>query len=119
MQNSCSCVKRALLSFVIAAFPLICSGAQDSVPAAKTQPEISGKVEPNSGNYQITSQNPPWTFSGNLGSPIRNFKTAAGSDPIGPYNELTFEWQADQIPLKGSIRTYKQKPLALFSQTCT
>ncbi|HEY1662622.1 MAG TPA: hypothetical protein VGI03_09405 [Verrucomicrobiae bacterium] len=79
---------------------------------------VSVRVNDRSGNYQITSANPKWTFAGNLGTPLNNSRISRGHDVVGDYQQVDFDWQAGSTPLSSQIRIYDDKPLALFSQTC-
>ena len=76
------------------------------------------QVNPNTGAYQISSQTPSWSFSGSLGTPLQNATTTRGHDDLGDYQQISFNWQASQIPMSGSIRIYHGRSVALFSQTC-
>lgn len=91
--------------------------------ASASAVEISSRVglsarTDNSGAYQIASKNPAWHFEGSLGSAIQNAAARRGKDAIGVYQEITFKWQGDWLPMTSSIRLYDGKPLALFSDKC-
>jgi hypothetical protein len=79
---------------------------------------LAARVNSATGEYQIRSQNPPWKFGGSLARPLKNIKTTSGHDDLGDYRQISFDWQAGQTPMSGSIRMYNSKPVALFSQTC-
>ncbi len=78
---------------------------------------LSAQVNPDSGNYQITAEDPAWTFGGSLNVPLKNTSTKKGHDNLGDFQQISFEWQAGQMPMSGWIRIYQGNPLALFSQT--
>jgi len=76
------------------------------------------RLEPTNGLYEIASSNLAWTFAGNVPAPLARVAASRGSDDVGAYQQVSFEWQADEIPMTGWIRLYDEKVLALFSQTC-
>jgi len=66
------------------------------------------------GAYSIASQTPAWTFGGNIGHTLTNIVVHAGSNTIGSYKEITFNYQAGSSR-SGGIRTYDKKPIVLFN----
>ena len=89
-----------------------------TIRASTTNGALAVRVNSASGDYQIRSQNPLWKFSGSLATPLKNLKTTSGHDDLGDYREISFDWQAGQTPMGGTIRIYHGQPVALFSQTC-
>ena len=79
---------------------------------------LSVRLEPANGLYEIASSNLAWTFAGNVPAPLAKVATSCGSDGVGAYQQVSFEWQADELPMTGRIRLYDEQALALFSQTC-
>ena len=79
---------------------------------------LSVRLEPTNGLYEMTSSNPDWIFAGNIPAPLTRVATSHDSDCVGAYQQVSFEWQADGIPMTGRIRLYDEPALALFSQTC-
>jgi len=79
---------------------------------------LSVRLEPTNGLYEIASRNLAWTFGGNIPASLAKVAVSCGSDGVGTYQQVSFEWQADEIPMTGSIRLYDEQALALFSQTC-
>jgi hypothetical protein len=79
---------------------------------------LSVRLEPTNGLYEIASSTLAWTFAGNVPAPLANVAASRGSDGVGTYQQVSFEWQADKIPMTGRIRLYDEQALALFSQTC-
>jgi hypothetical protein len=79
---------------------------------------LSVLLEPTNGLYGIASSNLAWTFAGNVPAPLAKVAASRGSDGVGAYQQVSFEWQADGIPITGKIRLYDEKALALFFQTC-
>jgi hypothetical protein len=68
------------------------------------------------GTYVIYVQDPPWTFGGSLSGAPQQVQQKGGTDSIGAYDEITFQF-ADGTPTQGGIRLYGQKPLVLFTFT--
>ena len=66
------------------------------------------------GAYIIRVQDPAWTFGGNIGQPLEGLRLSPGTDRIGAYDEITFQFQ-DGIPKHGAIRVYRQNPIVLFT----
>jgi hypothetical protein len=112
---------RALPAFFLAAlltaFPLR-SAASANVNISTLESGLSAQVDAGSGTYQIASTNPAWTLGGSLDVSLQNVTTAPGSDGLGDYQQISLGWQAGSKPMSGWIRIYREKPLALFSQTC-
>jgi len=79
---------------------------------------LSVRLEPTNGLYEIASRNLAWTFGGNIPASLAKVAVSCGSDGVGTYQQVSFEWQADEIPMTGRIRLYDEQALALFSQTC-
>ena len=78
---------------------------------------LSVQVDPATGDYLVAAADPVWNFGGSVAVPLRNITTTVGNDDLGDFQQLAFTWQADQQPMSGQIRLYKERPLALFSQT--
>jgi hypothetical protein len=70
------------------------------------------------GTYQVSCLNPAWSFSGSLAAPLKHVVVTKTHDGIGPGRQISFEWRAGNLPMRGQIRVYQGKALALFSQTC-
>jgi len=73
-------------------------------------------VDDSSGTYLVALTNPPWELSGNLQQPLQNLKKVGGSDGIGKYTELTFDWPSP-VATSAVIRAYSEKPLLQFCYT--
>lgn len=109
--------RRLLFAAVLLACPLKNSAGETAeFSAAKTG--LSVRVDAAGGDYQIVSQDPAWTFGGNLGTPLTNAAISRGHDQTADYQQITFEWHVGQTPMSGRIRLYNDKPVALFAQTC-
>jgi hypothetical protein len=74
---------------------------------------IVASVDAKSGRYAIRSTEARLAFAGTLGEAPSNVSVNAGRDRLGAYRELKFRWQRP-VALSGSIRTYADRPLALF-----
>ena len=76
------------------------------------------KVDEANGAYEISAPDVAWTFAGSLQSPLTTVASRNGSDGIGAFDELSFAFAGpDKTPLRGGIRVYPGKPVALFSET--
>ena len=78
------------------------------------------------GRYTIVAQDPPWSFEGDTGAPLTEINVSRGADNIGEFGEIAFSYavsaSSSQVPRtlsarRGSIRTYRGKPLLLFGST--
>lgn len=74
---------------------------------------IGVTVDP-SGAYSVTVPDMAWTFSGNIGAPLHNLQTASGTDALGGYHEISFDFQAGSAR-HASIRSYTDHPDILFT----
>lgn len=70
-------------------------------------------VDP-SGAYSIQSQAPAWQFSGNIGHKLANLTSTNGSDSVGPYTEIAFDFQTDAAR-HAAIRAYWNSMAVLFT----
>src|SRR5205807_599208 len=85
--------------------------------ASISSPYITVTVKP-SGAYTIVAKTPAWTFGGNIGQTLTNIITTTGSDRIGSYQEIDFNYRDKNASSRvGGIRTYNGKPIALFIDT--
>ena len=89
------------------------ANAMLAVPVSTTG--ITASVD-GSGAYTINVLTPAWTFAGNIGHTLTDITVHTGSDTIGTYQEVTFNYQATS-PRSGAIRTYDSKPIVLFTDT--
>ena len=105
---------RVSLALALLALPLTLTAAE--ISAARTG--LSVQLDAATGGYRLVSQNPPWTFAGNLGGALKDVATRDGQDAAGSYQVISFAWNSGSIPLTGQIQLYSEKPLALFTQTC-
>jgi hypothetical protein len=105
---------RQLLFLAFATFTLA-----EARAATLTSPSgLSARLDSKTGQYQLITKQPAWTFGGSLSAPLRNVSTSRGKDACGAFQQIAFEWTAGQLPMSGRIRLYEDKSLAIFSQTC-
>jgi hypothetical protein len=77
---------------------------------------ITAAVDPG-GSYDVWVAKPDWHFGGNLGVPLSNISAAMSMDAIGPYSEISFDFQTDAAR-HGVVRAYGNQPVVLFTITC-
>src|SRR5277367_3733596 len=83
--------------------------------ASLAQAALTAQIDAN-GNYQLVSDKPDWTFAGHIDAPITASHGHHGdTDRIGKFDEVDAEFKVNGVPLMASIRTYSDRPLALFS----
>lgn len=68
------------------------------------------------GTYSVAVPAMNWLFAGTLGGSLSNLSTAAGTDRIGAYNEISFDWRSDVLR-HGAIRVWFGQPAVLFTTT--
>jgi hypothetical protein len=73
-------------------------------------------IDPQSGRYEVHSEQANWTFAGRLGGAASGVATKDGQDRLGAFRELSFRWKA-RVALRGSIRAYADRPVVLFGIT--
>ncbi|HXJ42432.1 MAG TPA: hypothetical protein VNH18_24335, partial [Bryobacteraceae bacterium] len=69
------------------------------------------------GDWTVTIPTNNWTFSGALGSAVGFATSGHGSNQLGDYNEVAFQYQAQGAARSGAIRIYIARPLVIFSLT--
>lgn len=75
---------------------------------------ITISVDP-SGLYSIVAQTPAWTFGGNIGQTLSNITSTTGSDGIGSYQEIDFNYTDRTGAARGGgMRTYNTQATVLF-----
>ncbi len=87
------------------------------VTASSGPTGITFKLNSATGSYTMSAQKPPWTFGGRLDSAAGNVQSGRGRDRIGAYQQISFTWRADGLPLAGAVRVYHDQRLVLFSYT--
>ncbi len=68
------------------------------------------------GTYVINVQDPAWTFGGGLSRPPQQVHQGTGTDGVGAYDEITFQF-VDGAPMQGGLRLYQQRSVVLFTLT--
>ena len=66
------------------------------------------------GGYIISVPRLSWTFAGSLGAAAANVQVVNGSDRLGPYSEVAFDFVTDATR-HASIRTYWDRTEVLFA----
>ena len=87
--------------------------ALNAATVSEPRTGITLQAEP-SGHYSISTQNPPWTFAGDIGRPLMNLSVGAGTDTLGEYQEIVFQY-VEGVLRQASIRAYRQTPAVLFT----
>jgi hypothetical protein len=77
---------------------------------------IVATIDEESGRYEVRSGEPNWVFAGQLGGAASDISVKDGQDRLGAFRELSFRWR-DRVALRGSIRTYIDRPVLLFGIT--
>jgi hypothetical protein len=112
MNHSNTCVLRIALVGILMCIRSAC-GATIEAPRG-----LAAKVEATSGDYQISAKDVGWIFSGSLKNPLTAMTSRSGRDGIGDFEELAFTFKsADTTPMRGSIRIYPGKSVALITET--
>jgi hypothetical protein len=84
------------------------------VTVSSVKTGLSAQFNEKTGEYRIAAVNPAWNFTGSLDSAPSDTRKSEGSDRIGAFRELTFDWRNGETPLEGTIRLYQDDPLVLF-----
>lgn len=114
------------LSYYLAVLFLLASARCARVNAATTistrYSNITVTVD-SDGAYSVATQGLQWVFAGDIGRPVTNITVNSGTDNIGEYEEIDFNYAMD-FPTTGSelpatsgqaaIRAYDEKPIVLF-----
>ena len=103
----------ATLSLALTLSSVPCHAAGTSVEGAHG---IRATVDEESGRYEVRGEEPNWVFAGTLGAAASDISVKDGQDRLGAFRELSFRWR-DRVALKGSIRTYVDRPVLLFGIT--
>jgi hypothetical protein len=85
--------------------------------SVKSAAGITAQLDEASGRYEIRTRRPDWKFAGDLGQSARNVVVANGTDRLGAYQEIRFNWQTNVL-LAGGIRIYDVRPVALLTLEC-
>lgn len=71
----------------------------------------------NNGAFAVSIPNPWWTWGGTVGTAVSNARIDTGTDNLGGYQELTFDYAVGVSSRSGSIRAYGTRPLVMFAVT--
>ena len=104
------CTTLSLASTLLA---LPCHAAGAGVEGAHG---IVATIDEESGRYEVRSREPNWVFAGKLGGAASDISVKDGQDRLGAFRELSFRWR-ERVALRGSIRTYVDRPVLLFGIT--
>jgi len=111
-QTVCLILMTILLSTVGLGSPSVVKATSK---ASVSSQYITVSIDPG-GTYTVVSQTPAWTFGGNIGRTLTNIVTNTGSDTLGSYQEIVFNYQDHSGSSRGGgIRTYDSKPIVLFT----
>jgi hypothetical protein len=69
------------------------------------------------GSYQVLVPDLNWSFSGATGSPLANITVSTGTDSLGAFQEIGFDFQSDAAR-HAAIRSYTERPAVLFTVNC-
>jgi hypothetical protein len=105
---------KLILKSIIALTLFVACAARTRAESVSIQDGWSLNVDPNRGEYQLTTVDPKWSVGGSIAKQLDGVSTEQGKDNIGAYHLIRFNWQ-DGGRRSGSIRLYDSRPLALFS----
>ena len=88
--------------------------AKAATPISISTPYVTVTVT-TYGRYTIVSKAPSWTFGGYVGQPLTNLAINTGSDQLGSYQEIDFNYvDKNSANRGGGIRAYTVTPAVLF-----
>ena len=106
---------------------LLWASASCGAPAATTISARCSNITvtvDSSGAYSVLAQGPQWVFAGDIGRPVTGITVNSGTDNIGDYQEIDFNYTMDAstaggvlqgTPRQAGIRAYDEKPIVLFT----
>jgi len=106
-------MRHSALSLALTLTALPCHAAGATVAGAHG---ITATIDEQSGRYEVRSTEPDWVFAGTLGGAASDIGVQDGRDRLGAFRELSFRWR-DRVALRGTIRTYLDRPVLLFEIT--
>jgi hypothetical protein len=89
---------------------LLLSAARPATAQTAAAAEVH--VDP-SGQYEVRFTSLAWTFAGDVGRPVKDIRSNDGSDGVGVFHEVDFDYSARS----SGIRVYRDTPVVLFSTT--
>lgn len=78
---------------------------------------ITVELDAATGHYTFGMPRPRWDFAGDLGGPAEELAVNRGSDRLGSFQEISFQWMPARR-LSGTIRLYDAQPAVLFTLVC-
>jgi hypothetical protein len=70
-----------------------------------------------SGEYTVSLPGPGWQLSGNVSTSVSNARVASGTDALGSWEELAFDYYVGASSRSAAIRAYTARAVTLFSVT--
>ncbi|HEV2318139.1 MAG TPA: hypothetical protein VGV18_00200 [Verrucomicrobiae bacterium] len=108
----------ALVVFTAKSAPVSAANAAKISQFYRDHNALTVQADGSNGHYSVEEKNPGWTFEGALGQPLTDLKAISGSDALGAYRGISFQWANGVVPMSGSIRLYRKLPIVIFSETC-
>jgi hypothetical protein len=109
-------MRSRLRAALLLAATLPCWPCHADTPSVRGAAGIEASLDAASGRYEVRSAELGLAFAGTLGTSASDVTRAQGSDRLGAYDELSFRWHAP-VALAGSIRTYAERPVVVFTVT--
>lgn len=103
------------MKYLLVGFLVLCASA-DAQLTINGFNGLTASLSAN-GAYSVFVPNPGWQFAGSLGASASNSRTASGTDNLGAWEELAFDYAAGSSSRSGSIRAYTGRPVVLFNVT--
>jgi len=85
-------------------------------PLSVTNAAGTSLIVGSNGVYTVNFSSPAWTFTGYLAQSLTNRTVNSGTDNIGGYAEINFNY-TNSVAHVGGIRLYTNLPVALFIDT--
>ncbi len=73
-------------------------------------------LDAGTGVYSVGFDSLGWNFLGELHTTATGVQVRSGTDRIGPYKEIAFQWSSGRA-MRGSIRAYARRNAVLFSES--
>lgn len=80
---------------------------------SSAQTALDAEFDAPTGTYRIVDRTTGWRLSGSVGAGARHITKREGKDRVGPFHEISFDWQAE-VPVHGAIRVYENRRSVLF-----
>lgn len=101
-----------VLNVIVICVTFLCLPAAGTVVSGGLG-SVTVTVDP-SGSYDIAVADLSWHFHGDIGYPLSNIQVASGSDVLGPYSEIGFDFRSDSAR-HAAVRSYWDHPEVLFT----